>query len=59
MVIINIGINDLSRDNDELVNLGNRMVDFAKLVTAVELIAEVLICQILPRVSFWPTGRRS
>ena len=59
MVIINIGINDLSRDNDELVNLGNRMVDFAKLVTAVELVAEVLICQILPRVRVWPTGRRS
>lgn len=59
VMIINIGTNDLSRDNDELINLGNRMVDFAKHLTAVESVGEVLICQILPRVRVWPTGHRS
>ena len=44
---------------DVLSYLGNRMVDLADLVTAIDSVAEVFICQLLPRVRVRPTGRRS
>ncbi|KAI0208530.1 hypothetical protein LSAT2_006793 [Lamellibrachia satsuma] len=41
----------------DLVNLAKRIVDFAKLVAAIDSVAEVIVCQVLPRVMVRPTGR--
>ena len=38
------------------VMLSKRIIDFAKLVAAVNSVAEVLVCQVLPRVLVQPTG---
>ena len=57
--IINIGTNDLSRDNVLPATLAARIVEYAKFVAAVDSAAEVLICQILPRLlTVRPHGRR-
>ena len=50
MVDINIGTNDLSRDNVLPASLAACIVEYAKFVAAVDSAAEVLICQILPRL---------
>ena len=58
VVIINIGTNDLSRDNLLPATLAARIVECAKFVAAVDSAAEVLICQILLRVlTVQPPGR--
>ena len=56
-VILDIGTNDLSASHVDPVNLAKRIVDFAKLVAAVDSVAEVVVCQVLPRVMVRPTGR--
>ena len=48
-VILDIGTNDLSASHVDPVNLAKRIVDFAKLVAAVDSVAEVVVCR--------PTGR--
>ena len=59
VVIIDIGTNDLSRDNVLPATLAARIVECATFVAAVDSVAEVLIYQILPRVlTFRPHGRR-
>ena len=55
--IIDIGTNDLSNVGVDPVMLAKRIIDFAKLVAAVNSVAEVLVCQVLPRVLVRPTGR--
>ena len=44
MVDINIGTNDLSRDNVLPASFAARIVEYAKFVAAVDSAAEVLIC---------------
>ena len=56
-VILDIGTNDLSTSHVDPVNLAKRIVDFAKLVAAVDSVAEVVVCQVLPRVIVRPTVR--
>ena len=56
-VILDIGTNDLSAPHVDPVNLAKRIVDFAKLVAAVDSVAEVVVCLVLPRVNVRPTGR--
>ena len=56
-VILDIGTNDLSASQVDPVNLVKRIVDFAKLVAAVDSVAEVVVCPVLPRVMVRPTGR--
>ena len=56
-VIIDIGTNDLSSVGVDPVMLAKRITDFAKLVAAVNSVAEVLVCQVLPRVLVRPTRR--
>ena len=56
-VIIDIGTNDLSNVGVDPVILAKRITDYAKLVAAVNSVAEVLVCQVLPRVLVRPTGR--
>ena len=55
-VIIDIGNNDLLNVGVDPVILAKRILDFAKLVAAVNWVAEVLVCQVLPRVLVRPTG---
>ena len=56
-VIIDIGTNDLSNVGVVPVMLAKRIIDFAKLVAAVNSVAEVLVCQVLARVLVRSTGR--
>ena len=56
--IINIGTNDLSCDNILPASLAARIVECGKFVAAVDSAAEVLICQLLPRLlTVRPHGR--
>ena len=45
-----IGTNDASHINVDPVNLAKQISDFAKLVAAVDSVADVVVCQVLPRV---------
>ena len=56
-VILDVGTNDLSPPNVDPVNLAKRIMDFAKLVAAVDSVAEVVVCQVLPCVMVRPTAR--
>ena len=57
--IIDIGTNDLSRDNVLQASLAARIVEYGKFVAAVDSAVEVLICQLLPRLlTVRPHGRR-
>ena len=53
VVIIDIGTNDLSNVGVDPVILAKWIIYFA----AVNSVAEVLVCQVLPRVLVRPTGR--
>ena len=49
-VIPDIGTNDVSHINVDPVNLAKKILDSSKLVAAVDSVAEVVVCQVLPRV---------
>ena len=49
-VIPEIGTNDISHINVDPVNLAKKLLDSSKFVAAVDSVAEVVVCQVLPRV---------
>ena len=56
-VIVDIGTNDLSCPSVDPALLASRIVSFGQSVLVLPTVSEVLLCQLLPRVTTHPTGR--